>query len=206
MSLLFLTAAVFSYAQSHFDNIDWQYTKTDKNVKVYTVKGDECNYYKAEMTAIVQNGITAADLSNAINDFAKYMEIFKPVEQFTAVGQTDKGKIVRAVTNFSPMHYRVYHIEMWTSSENGTYITEWQPYTGDIDRTISKNQKYISHVYGRWTFRDNPDGTVYICTEHHNNWDYTGLSLATVTPFEQNVAAKNVRLIYEYVVNSKKQK
>ncbi|MBP5705641.1 MAG: hypothetical protein J6W76_00015 [Spirochaetales bacterium] len=79
MSLLFLTAAVFSYAQSHFDNIDWQYTKTDKNVKVYTVKGDECNYYKAEMTAAAQNGITAADLSNAINDFNQYMKIFKPV-------------------------------------------------------------------------------------------------------------------------------
>lgn len=204
--ILFLTSAVLLSAQSHFDNIDWQYTKTDKNVKVYTVHGSKCNYYKAEMTAAAQNGITAADLSNAINDFAKYMEIFKPVEQFKAVGKTDKGKIVRAMTNFSPMKYRVYHIEMWTSSENGTYITEWQPYAGDIDRTVGKNQKYVTHVYGRWTFRDNPDGTVYICTEHHNNWDYSGLSLATVTPFEQNVAAKNVRLIYEYVVNSKKYK
>ena len=206
VSLLFLTAAVFSYAQSHFDNVDWIYTKTDKNVKIYTVNAGDCNYYKAETTITAPNGVTAADLSNAINDYNKYMEIFKPVEQFKAVGQTEKGKIVRAMTNFSPMHYRVYHIEMWTSSENGTFITEWQPYKGEIDRTITKNQKYVTHVYGRWTFRDNPDGSVYICTEHHNNWEYSGLSLATVTPFEQNVAAKNVRLIYEYVLKSKKHK
>ena len=204
--ILFLLFPVILSAQSHFDNVDWHYTKTDKNVKIYTVNAGDCNYYKAEMTVANPNGVTAQDLFNAIIDFDKYMAIFKPVEQFKAVGQTDKGKIVKAITNFSPMHYRVYHIEMWTSSENGTYITEWQPYKGDIDRTISKNQKYVTHVYGKWTFRDNPDGSVYICTEHHNNWEYSGLSLATVTPFEQNVAAKNVRLIYEYVLNSKKQK
>ena len=102
------------------------------------------------------------------------------------------------------MNDRVYHIEMMTSTENGTFITEWQPYTGDIDRTIGKNQKYVTKVYGRWTFRDNPDGSLYICTELHNNWDYSGLSLKTVTPFEENVSIKNVLGLFDYTVKKHK--
>ena len=203
---IFLAVSAMLSAQSHFDNIDWHYTKTDKGIRIYTASGGECNYYKAEMTAAALTGVTAADLTNAINDFVQYLEIFKKVEEFQPLGQTDKGQIIKTRINFSPMNDRVYHIEMWSSHSDDTYITEWQPYTGDIDRTVAKNQKYVTHIYGRWTFRDNPDGSVYICTEHNNNWDYTGLSLSTVTPFEQNIAAKNVRLIYEYVVKTKKHK
>lgn len=201
----FLAINTLLSAQSHFDNIGWQYAKTDRGIRISTVRGRQSNYYKAEMTVAEPDGVTAEDLSHTINDFSEYMKIFKRVEEFRTVGQSDKGQIVRAKANFSPMNCRVYHIEIWTEQYGDTYITEWQPYTGDIDRTVAKNQKYVTHIYGRWIFRDNPDGSLYICTEHNNNWDYAGLSLSAVAPFEQSVTADNVRLIYEYVSMKKKE-
>ena len=73
--LLFVGMTFFSFG-SHFDNVQWEIAAKDKNVTLYSVGGDGCNYYKTEAIIDKSYGYKAEDLMNIILDYEKYQQIF----------------------------------------------------------------------------------------------------------------------------------
>ena len=57
--------------------------------------------------------------------------------------------------------------------------------------------------FGRWMFKDLPDGNVKLSTEYYNNWEYKNLSMKIVTPFEKDVAVNNMKAFLRYILRKK---
>ena len=200
--LLFVGMTFFSFG-SHFDNIQWEKAKSDKNVTLYCVGGANCNYYKTEAIIDKSYGYKAEDLMNIILDYEKYQQIFVKTTAFCPVKETNKGTVVYCRIDFSPMKDRDYHILMTKDCTSDTQTLEWKPYNGIDVKTTEKDCQRVNHVYGRWQFKDLPDGNVKLSTEYYNNWEYKNLSMKIVTPFERDVAVNNMKAFLRYVLKRK---
>lgn len=200
--LIFVSVAFFSFG-SHFDNILWEKVKADKNVTLYYADGGDCNYYKTEAIVDKSYGYKADDLMKIILDYEKYQEIFVKTTAFYPVKETNKGTVVYCRIDFSPMKDRDYHILMTTDSTSDTQVLEWKPYNGMDVKAAEKDCLRVNHVYGRWMFKDLPDGNVKLSTEYYNNWEYKNLSMKIVTPFEKDVAVNNMKAFLRYILRKK---
>lgn len=200
--LIFTSLTFFSFG-SHFDNVQWEIAAKDKNVTLYSVGGDGCNYYKTEAIIDKSYGYKAEDLMNIILDYEKYQQIFVKTTAFSPVKETNKGTVVYCRIDFSPMKDRDYHILMTKDCTSDTQTLEWKPYNGLDVKATEKDCQRVNHVYGRWQFKDLPDGNVKLSTEYYNNWEYKNLSMKIVTPFERDVAVNNMKAFLRYVLKRK---
>lgn len=195
--------SIFSSFASPFDSVKWEKSNTDKNVTLYYANGGDCNYYKTEAIVDKSCGYKAKDLMKILLDYEKYRQIFVKTTAFSPVKETNKGTVIYCRIDFSPMKDRDYHILMTVNDAGGTQILEWKPYNGMDVIGEQKDCQRVNHVYGRWLFKDLPDGNISVSTEYYNNWEYKNLPLKTVTPFEKNVAINNMKLFLRYISNTK---
>lgn len=194
---------IFSSFASPFDSVKWEKSNTNKNVTLYYANGGDCNYYKTEALVDKSCGYKAKDLMKILLDYEKYRQIFVKTTAFSPVKETNKGTVIYCRIDFSPMKDRDYHILMTVNDAGGTQILEWKPYNGMDVIGEQKDCQRVNHVYGRWLFKDLPDGNISVSTEYYNNWEYKNLPLKTVTPFEKNVAINNMKLFLRYISNTK---
>lgn len=195
--------SIFSSFASPFDSVKWEKSNTDKNVTLYYANGGDCNYYKTEAIVDKSCGYKAKDLMKILLDYEKYRQIFVKTTAFSPVKETNKGTVIYCRIDFSPMKDRDYHILMTVNDAGSTQILEWKPYNGMDVIGEQKDCQRVNHVYGRWLFKDLPDGNISVSTEYYNNWEYKNLPLKTVTPFEKNVAVNNMKLFLRYISNTK---
>ncbi len=195
--------SIFSSFASPFDSVKWEKSNTNKNVTLYYANGGDCNYYKTEALVDKSCGYKAKDLMKILLDYEKYRQIFVKTTAFSPVKETNKGTVIYCRIDFSPMKDRDYHILMTVNDAGGTQILEWKPYNGMDVIGKQKDCQRVNHVYGRWLFKDLPDGNISVSTEYYNNWEYKNLPLKTVMPFEKNVAVNNMKLFLRYISNTK---
>lgn len=191
--------SVFSSLASVFDNVEWVKSGSDKNVTLYFAEAEDCNYYKTEAIVDKSYGYKAKNLMEILLDYNKYQQIFVKTTAFYPVKETNKGTVIYCRIDFSPMKDRDYHILMTANDAGNVQVLEWKPYNGMDVMGEQKDCLRVNHVYGRWLFKDLPDGNISISTEYYNNWQYKNLPLKTVTPFEKNVAVNNMKLFLRYI-------
>ena len=200
ITVILLCGTWLIHGQNHFDNSDWQVSKKQNDITLYTVVGENGNYYKSETTFKPGKTMKAADLMNALNDYKQYLEIFKKVLTFEPVLELESGTVMYTKIDFFPMKNRVYYIILNTTFQDEQHIMYWEPYPLSQPITpVEKGCILVSQIAGRWIIRDNPDGTIYVSNEYHNNWEYRNLSIKTARPFEENITIKNLALLLEYM-------
>ena len=204
-SVLILFIAAYFTSATIFDDINWEYEKTHRSVKLYVQKNqaNNLNYYKAET---IIDGIKFDDLINDLMSFDAYDKIFPRTNFFKIIKKVDENNcIVNADLNFFPYKNRNYYIEcisekMKTGENKNKFIVEWHPadnikYASLIEPC--ENAKRITYTYGRWSVVELDNGRLYISVEYHNDWE-TNLPMVFVYGAEKSTIFTNIFSILKY--------